>query len=115
MLEGIVSEFIGGAILVVLLSLVGKCWPVARCCLSALWRRSRPRLTADYAAAKAAPFSRKAVAGFLLVYGMGAVLSYGVMYDAAPLYVMCWFGSVWLSLWAYAGWLAVRWAWRMVR
>ena len=109
----LVANVLAIALLVVKAYQAAKPWMARQ--TETLWKRTRQATTADVAAARSAPVWLKAVAGFLLVYGVGAVLTYGALYDAAPLWAMCWFGSVWLSLWGYAGWLAVRWAVRQTR
>ena len=113
MIEGISSEFIGGAILVLVVQLTNSLRPIALRCLSAWWRAHRPGIAAGFAWAWP-----KAIVALVAAWSAGGVLAYGLtsgMDDAAPLWAMCWLGSVSLSLWGYAGWLAVRWAVRQTR
>lgn len=110
------SDVIGGAVLLLLISLMNKLDPLARRYLAAGWRWLAPR-----AAAFAAAHWRKAVIALTVAWAFGGVLAYGLtggMTDTAPLWAMCWLGSVSLSVWACAAWqggLAVRWTFRRAR
>ena len=95
MFEGISAEFIGGGLLALLLYLIGSVNPVARRCLYALWRRSRPGLVARYAAARKAPTWRKgfaALALLSLVGGAATGVLMGGMNGAAPPWALSWLG-----------------------
>ena len=118
-LTSTVSEVIATVFLsTLLIPVVRRSKPISLRWLSGLWSRSWSTFTADYPEAKSTPCWHKALAGFLLVYGVGGVLAYaltGSMNDAAPVWAVCWAGSVSLALWGYAGWMAVRWAMRQIR
>ena len=121
MIEGILSECIGGGILLLMLFVGRKCWPVAQHCLSALWRRWHPRLSAGYAAAKAAPLWRKAFAALATAWIAGSFGAYALTGGdvSAPLWAQSWFGSVvgvsMVGCAVWQGWLAVRLAVRHTR
>ena len=113
MIEGISSEFIGGAILVLLVYLTNSLRPIALRHLSAWWRSLRPRIAAGFAWVWP-----KSIIALVAAWSAGGILAYGLtggMDAAAPLWATCWLGSVSLSLWGYAGWLAVRWTVRQTR
>jgi len=110
--------------------------PVARRCLSALWRRLTPiarsvwqrtkrEAASEVAAMRTGRLRRKTAYVVVPAWAIGGVGSYiltGGMDDAAPLWAMCLGGSVAMAFWCAAGWqgwLAVRWtgrrAWGLVR
>jgi hypothetical protein len=117
MFEGIVSECIGGAILVLLVQLTNSLRPIVWRYLSAWWRSHGPGIAAGFASV----WRKALLVALTLAWSAGGVLAYGLtggMEDAAPLWAMCWLGSVSLAVWGCAAWqggLAVRWAGRQTR
>ena len=111
MFESIAAEYIGGGLLLLTVYLIGLLRPIGECWLSAWWRRCSPKVSVVFAAAW-----RKALIVLTLAWSAGGLLAYGLtsgMDDAAPLWALCWLGSVSLALWGCAAWqggLAVRWA-----
>ncbi len=110
MLESISSEYIGGGLLLLTVYLVSSLRPIGWRCLSAWWRRCAPRVSVVFAAAW-----RKSIIALVAAWSVGGVLAYGFtggMEGAAPLWAMCWLGSVSLALWGCAAWqggrLAIR-------
>ncbi len=116
MLESISAEYIGGGLLLLTVYLIGLLRQVGECWVSAWWRRCAPRVAVVFAAAW-----RKAVIVLTLAWSAGGVLAYGLtggMEGAAPLWALCWLGSVSLAVWGCAacqGGLAVRWTVRQTR
>ena len=116
MLEGISSEFIGGGLLALLIHLIGSVCPIGRRWLSAWWRRHGREVAAAFPA-----MWRNSLITLTVVWSAGGVLAYGLtggMEGAAPLWALCWLGSVSLAVWGCAAWqggLAVRWTVRQTR
>ena len=87
------------------------------------YKKAKPRLgwAARHVVAFATAHWRKAVIALTAAWAAGGVLAYGLtggMDDTAPLWAMCWLGSVSLALWGCAAWqggLAARWAVRQTR
>ena len=62
-----------------------------------LWHRTRQAASADVAAARSGPLWRKVFAGLAIPSVVGGFLAYGLtggMDDAAPLWALCWVGSI---------------------
>ncbi len=121
-IESVFSDFYAGGILTLLLYLVGKWTPIARRCLASQWGRARPRLAADYGAARSASLWRKAFATVAIpavVLGFAAYAVTSAVYGAPPLWAQAWLGGVVvagvLGCAAREGWLTGRWAVRRAR
>ena len=110
-LKSVASDVSAEGVLIASLFVADRVRPSARRCLSAWWRRHGPRIAAGFASVW-----RKALVALTVVYGVGGVLAYGLtggIDDSAPLWAICWLGSLSLSLWGCAAWQgcrAVRWA-----
>lgn len=71
--------------------------PHAQRYLIGAWRRCRPTVAAKYEVAKTAPLWRKAVAPPMLAWVAGGIPIYaltGGMDGNAPLWALCWAGSI---------------------
>ena len=116
MIEGISAEFIGGVMLALLVQLTNSLRPIAWRYLSAWWRSHGPGIAAGFAWVWP-----KSIIALVTAWSAGGVLTYGLtggMEGAAPLWALCWLGSVSLAVWGCAAWqggLAVRWAVRQTR
>ncbi len=93
-----------------------------------LWRHLHRRLVAQRESLQAAPLWAKACIGLGIAWAIGGFTAFSIAAgplletETLQLWILCWFGSMSLVIWAGAGWLgclgvgkAGRWAWKRVR